>query len=113
MQKLDGVLKLRAKMAESAFAILSNSSQLSKQMLVQQESINGVMTDVYKVNGVSIIPVPDERMKTEYALVSGDAGGYAAKVWAQQINWFIYANEAVAAVEKRNITTVLKKGHSS
>ncbi len=108
--KVGRSVKLRAKMAESTFAILSNSSQLSKQMLVQQESINGVMTDVYKVNGVSIIPVPDERMKTEYELVSGDAGGYAAKAWAQQINWFIYANEAVAAVEKRNITTVLKKG---
>jgi hypothetical protein len=94
---------LKAKMAESSFGILTNSTELSKQLQVQQVTgSNGVTTDIYKINGVEIVPVPDDRMMTEYTFATGASFGFSAKAWAQQMNWFIYANDAIKAFEKHN-----------
>ena len=91
--------KLIAFMAETAFGVLSNSTQLSKEMMVQSVTgENGVTTDVYRINGVQIIPVPDDRLKTEYAFSA--TNGYSAKPWAQQMNWIICSPDAVVAFEK-------------
>lgn len=91
--------KLIAFMSESAFAILTNSTELSKQMLVQSATgENGVVTETYKINGVQLIPVPDDRLLTEYAFSATD--GYSAKAWAQQMNWVICSPDAVIAFEK-------------
>ena len=91
--------KLIAFMAETAFGVLSNSTQLSKEMMVQSVTgENGVTTDVYRINGVQIIPVPDDRLKTEYAFSA--TNGYSAKAWAMQMNWIICSPDAVVAFEK-------------
>jgi hypothetical protein len=91
--------QLIAFMGESAFGILSNSTQLSKEMMVQSVAgDNGVTTDIYKINGVQIIPVPDDRLLTEYAFSA--TNGYSAKAWAQQMNWVICSPDAVVAFEK-------------
>jgi hypothetical protein len=92
--------KLIAFMSESAFGILSNSTQLSKEMMVQSVAgENGVTTDIYKVNGVQIIPVPDDRLKTEYAFAATSIG-YSAKAWAMDMNWILCSPDAVVAFEK-------------
>lgn len=91
--------KLIAFMAETAFGVLSNSTQLSKEMMVQSVTgENGVTTDVYRINGVQIIPVPDDRLKTEYAFSA--TNGYSAKAWAMDMNWIICSPDAVVAFEK-------------
>lgn len=90
---------LIAFMGESTFTVLSNATQLSKELMTQNVTgENGVTTDIYKLNGVQIIPVPDARMKTEYAFSATD--GFAPKVWAQDMNWIICSPDAVLAVEK-------------
>lgn len=90
---------LIAFMGESTFTILSNGTQLSKELMTQSVTgENGVTTDIYKLNGVQIIPVPDARMKTEYAFSA--TSGFAPKVWAQDMNWIICSPDAVIAVEK-------------
>lgn len=90
---------LIAFMGESTFTVLSNGTQLSKELMTQNVTgENGVTTDIYKLNGVQIIPVPDARMKTEYAFSATD--GFAPKVWAQDMNWIICSPDAVLAVEK-------------
>ncbi len=92
-------VNLLAFMNESTFTILSNSTQLSKDMQVQSVTgENGVTTDIFRINGVRIIPVPDARMKTEYAFSATD--GYSAKAWAQNMNWIICSPDAVVAFEK-------------
>lgn len=94
-----GNTSLIAFMSESTFTILSNGTQLSKELMTQNVTgENGVTTDIYKINGVQIIPVPDARMKTEYAFSA--TNGFTPKVWAQDMNWIICSPDAVIAVEK-------------
>ena len=90
---------LIAFMGESTFTVLSNATPLSKELMTQNVTgENGVTTDIYKINGVQIIPVPDARMKTEYAFSA--TNGFTPKVWAQDMNWIICSSDAVIAVEK-------------
>jgi len=103
---------LKAKMSESAFAVLTNSTELSKQLMVQSVAgENGVSTEIYKINGVQIMPVPDDRLVTEIGLVtSGTTGGYTDKSWAQDMNWLIYSTDAVTAFEKHKKVKVFAEG---
>lgn len=93
---------LKAKMSESAFAVLTNSTELSKQLMVQSVAgENGVTTEIYKINGVMITPVPDDRLVTEIELITtGTVGGFTTKDYAQEMNWIIYSTDAVVAFEK-------------
>ena len=93
---------LKVKMCETAFGVLTNSTELSKQLLVQQGNAAGVTTEVIKINGCEIMPVPDDRMLTEYTFATGSNFGYSAKAWAMQMNWFVYSNEAIKAFDKHN-----------
>jgi hypothetical protein len=96
---------LYAFMAESAFTVLSNSTQLTKILETQMSGEFQVQTDVYSVNGVKIIPVPDARLKSEYAFSS--TNGFSAKPWAQQINWILVSPEATIAFAKHNKMKVI------
>lgn len=84
----------------TAFKALTQSTQLSKQLGVQNVTgANGITTKVYDVDGVQLIPVPSARMKTEYTF---GANGYTAKVWAQDMNWIITSPNAAVAFMKHN-----------
>ena len=96
---------LYAFMSESAFTVLSNSTQLSKSLETQMSGEFQVQTDIYSVNGVKIIPVPDARLKTEYAFSA--TNGFSAKSWAQQMNWVIVSPEATIAFAKHNKMKVI------
>jgi hypothetical protein len=89
IRKVKGHVPLRAKMSESAFGVLSASTELSKQMMVQVPSgTNEVNVESYKINGVEIDVVPDDRMVTEVGLLEP---GFEIKLWAQYMNWLIYS----------------------
>jgi hypothetical protein len=108
IRKVKGHVPLRAKMSESAFGVLSSSTELSKQMMVQVPSgTNEVNVESYKINGVEIDVVPDDRMVTEIALLEP---GYSIKAWAQYMNWVIYAPGAIVAAKKRNNTKQFPNG---
>ena len=96
---------LYAFMSESAFTVLSNSSQLTKTLETQMSGEFQVQTDIYSINGVKIIPVPDARLKSEYAFSS--TNGFSAKSWAQQINWILVSPEATIAFAKHNKMKVI------
>jgi len=96
---------LYAFMAESAFTVLSNSTQLNKSLETQMSGDFQIQTDVYSINGVKIIPVPDARLKSEYAFSS--TNGFSAKSWAQQMNWVIVSPEATIAFAKHNKMKVI------
>lgn len=99
---------LQAKMSESAFNMLTNSTELSKQLNVQNVAgDNGVSTQIFSINGVRITPVPDDRLVTEVAVL---ATGYSTKAWAQSMNWVIYSTQAVVAFEKHRKMKVFGNG---
>jgi hypothetical protein len=100
IRKVKGHVPLRAKMSESAFGVLSASTELSKQMMVQVPAgTNEVNVESYKINGVEIDVVPDDRMVTEVGLLEP---GFEIKDWAQYMNWLIYAPGSIVAAKKRN-----------
>ena len=96
---------LYAFMAESAFTILSNGTQLTKSLETQMSGDFQIQTDIYGLNGVKIIPVPDDRLKSEYAFSA--TNGFSAKSWAQQINWVIVSPDSTIAFAKHNKMKVI------
>jgi hypothetical protein len=71
---------------------------------------NGVTLKVNSLDGVAIIPVPSLRMKTEYAFK--EAGGFAAKLFAGEMNWLIVGAGAAIAIEKHNNTKIIQAANS-
>lgn len=83
----------------AAFKYLTQSTQLTKQLGVQNVTgANGVTTKIYDIDGVPLVVVPSARMKSEYAFSA--TNGFAAKAWAQDINWIIMAKSAAVAFVK-------------
>ena len=89
----------------TAFKVLTQSKELSKQLGVQNVTgANGITTKVYDVDGVQLIPVPSARMKTEYTF---GVKGYTAKAWARDMNWIITSPNAAVAFMKHNKMKVI------
>lgn len=94
---------LIAFMSMAAWKYLTISTELSKQLMVRDAG-NGINTKTYEIDGVRIVPVPSARMKTEYAFGSN---GFAAKDFAQDMNWIIMSqNAAVAFVKHQKVKVV-------
>ena len=89
----------------AAFKYLTQSTQLSKQLGVQNVTgTNGITTKVYDVDGVRLIPVPSARMKSEYSFHDK---GFTAKTWAQDMNWILMSpNAAVAFVKHQKMKII-------
>lgn len=58
------------------FAALQNSSEISKMITVSEFKQGEVNLKVKSLNGVALIPVVAERMKTAYTFESGIQGGF-------------------------------------
>lgn len=94
---------LIAFMSMTAWKYLTTSTELSKQLMVRDGG-NGINTKTYEIDGVRIVPVPSARMKTEYAF---GTNGFAAKDFAQDMNWIIMSqNAAVAFVKHQKVKVV-------
>jgi hypothetical protein len=94
---------LIAFMSMTAWKYLTTSTELSKLLMVRDGG-NGINTKTYEIDGVRIVPVPSARMKTEYAFGSN---GFAAKDFAQDMNWIIMSqNAAVAFVKHQKVKVV-------
>lgn len=58
------------------FAALQNSSEISKMITVSDFKQGEANLKVKSINGVTLIPVVSERMKTAYNFENGTAGGF-------------------------------------
>lgn len=98
-------------MSGKAYRALTQSSELSRTMETQEiTGQNGVTLKVNSLDGVAIIPVPSLRMKTEYAFKA--TGGFAAKLFAGEMNWLIVGAGAAIAIEKHNNTKIIQAANS-
>lgn len=101
---------LIAFMSMAAWKYLTTSTELSKQLMVRDGG-NGINTKTYEIDGVRIVPVPSARMKTEYTFGNN---GFAAKDFAQDMNWIIMSqNAAVAFVKHQKVKVVSAEDNQS
>lgn len=81
--------------------IFDSSDKLTRHINVEQFSQGGVDMEVKTIDGIPIIRVPSERMKTLYDFFSGETGfGFAPAEGAVQINWIILPKSVPIAVSK-------------
>ncbi len=67
-------------------------------------------TVVQSINGIPIVIVPSDRLKTDYIFKSGlgdqAAGGYEVSGTAKNINWIIAAKKSILAVTKAELPRI-------
>ena len=79
--------------------ILSRSTELTKQLTLDQSFSNGAISSKVKMlDGIPIIEVSSDRMKSAYTFSATD--GFSAAATAMQINWIIMARTAPLAITK-------------
>ncbi len=82
------------------FAALQNSSEISKMITVSDFKQGDVNLKVKSINGVSIIPVVSERMKTAYTFNGGNLGGFKPLSNAREIYMLVLPKTAAHLVKK-------------
>ncbi|MBQ3547552.1 MAG: hypothetical protein IJA44_03655 [Clostridia bacterium] len=82
------------------FAALQNSDEVSKMITVDDFKQGDVNLKVKSINGVSVIPVVSERMKTAYTFNSGNAGGFKPMSSAREIYMLVLPKSAAHLVKK-------------
>lgn len=93
-------------MAGNVYGILTNSTELSKQLQITDMPINGINTQVQGIDMVPIVPVPSARLKTEYLFKSGGTNnfGFAPRAWGMQIDYILIATSSAVAFNKHDKT---------
>lgn len=105
--------ELTVYMPWSVYNLLVNDDAIAKKLDVGKRTIaEGVETRFYKLNGVELIPVMSERMKSGYDFYDGTtsgetAGGFVKLSAAIDINWFIVPNGAGVAIVKHSVTKII------
>lgn len=79
------------------FAALQNSSEISKMITVSDFKQGDISLKVKSINGVAIIPVVSERMKTAYNFTSG---GFAPAENSREIYMLVAPKNAAHLVKK-------------
>ena len=85
----------------SIYSIIERSAEVSKSITLSQFEQGGLQFEVKTINGVPIIPVVEDRMKTKYVFKDGvDEWGYEPAAGAKSINWIITPRHLPIAISK-------------
>lgn len=87
-------------MDSNAYAALMSSDELTRMITVSDFKQGEVNLKVKSINGVAIIPVVSERMKTAYSFKSGEAGGFKPADGAGAIFMLVLPRSAAHLVKK-------------
>ena len=82
------------------YAHMQSSEELSKMITISDFKQGDVNLTVKSLNGVAIIPVLRERMKTEYTFDNTDVGGFAPTDIAKDIYMLVCPKSCVHLVKK-------------
>lgn len=82
------------------FAALQNSTEISKLITVSEFKQGNVELKVKSINGVAIIPVVSERMKTDYVFNTENAGGFSPAVNTKEIYMLVCPKSGAHLVKK-------------
>lgn len=100
-----GEMPLVITVSGAIYGILSNSSEVQKQLSVIDFARGDITTKVMSIDGIPIMPAPSSRMKTLYTMNDGktagqEAGGFVAAATAKDINWIVSPRTAPIAISK-------------
>lgn len=84
----------------AAYAAFMASDELSRMMTVSDFKQGEVNLSVKSINGVAIIPVLSERMKTAYDFANTGAGGFTPADDAKNIHMLVLPKSAAHLVKK-------------
>lgn len=100
-----------AVISRPVYDMLMNSAEISKTIEVSSFAQGEVDVQVKKLNGVTLIPVPSARMKSEYTFLSGGTGetggGFSPTEDAVAINWIICPKSAPVAISKTDNVKII------
>ncbi len=82
------------------YAQLQNSDEFSRFITVNDFKQGEVNLKVNSINGVAIIPVVNERMKTAYNFVANEAGGFEPAANAKEILMLVCPKKGAHLVKK-------------
>ena len=82
------------------FAAIQNSTELSRMITVSEFKQGDVTLKVNSINGVSIIPVVSERMKTAYTFNAANAGGFTPQTNAREVYMLVCPKRGAHLVKK-------------
>ena len=82
------------------FAALQNSSEISRMITVSDFKQGDITLRVKSINGVAIIPVVSERMKTAYTLNKAEAGGFTPTSGAREVYMLVCPKRGAHLVKK-------------
>ena len=82
------------------YAALQNSAEISRMITVSNFRQGEVDLTVRSLNGVALIPVVSERMKTAYNFLNTTAGGFAPKADAREVYMLVCPKAGAHLVKK-------------
>lgn len=82
------------------YAALQNSAEISKMITVSDFKQGEVSLKVKSINGVALIPVVSERMKTAYTFNNTELGGFTAKSDANEVYMLVCPKSGAHLVKK-------------
>ena len=84
----------------NVFALLQNSTEIAKTITVSDFKQGDVNLKVKSINGVTLIPVVSERMKTAYTFRNNAAGGFVPANDAKSIYMMVCPKKGAHLVKK-------------
>ncbi len=96
---------------------LQNSDELSRHLVMNDFKKGEIRTRVSSVNGVTLLPVPDSRMKTAYTFYDGttdgqEAGGFAPASNASSIGLLVLPRRAASLIKKTEQVRCFDPAHN-
>ncbi|MBQ7725899.1 MAG: hypothetical protein IJT66_02025 [Clostridia bacterium] len=82
------------------YAALQNSSEISRMITVSDFKQGDISIRVKSINGVAIIPVVAERMKTAYTFKNDTAGGFVPTASAREVYMLVCPKAGAHLVKK-------------
>lgn len=92
--------ELVAFLDSSMYAALQNSAEISRMITVSDFKQGDVNLKVKSINGVAIIPVVSERMKTSYVFNGSDIGGFKPGENAREVYMLVCPKKGAHLVKK-------------
>lgn len=85
------------------YSKLMTSSEINRQLVISDFKQGDINLKVKSLNGVAIIPVPDNRMKSEYEFLTdenGENGGFKPGASAKSIRALVMPKKAASLIKK-------------